>query len=78
MVHKMVYVNTIVDALTGEVTIREYTPEEIAEVEQAKIEMAERLAKFQEIENAKVAAEAKLAALGLTTDDLKALGLGGN
>ena len=26
----------------------------------------------------KVAAEAKLAALGLTTDDLKALGLGGN
>ena len=28
--------------------------------------------------NAKVAAEAKLAALGLTTEDLKALGLGGN
>ena len=27
---------------------------------------------------AKAAAEAKLAALGLTTDDLKALGLGGN
>jgi hypothetical protein len=27
---------------------------------------------------AKVAAEAKLAALGLTADDLKALGLGGN
>jgi len=27
---------------------------------------------------AKEAAEAKLAALGLTTDDLKALGLGGN
>ena len=27
---------------------------------------------------AKSAAEAKLAALGLTTDDLKALGLGGN
>jgi hypothetical protein len=26
----------------------------------------------------KAAAEAKLAALGLTTDDLKALGLGGN
>lgn len=30
------------------------------------------------IETAKAAAEAKLAALGLTTDDLKALGLGGN
>jgi hypothetical protein len=29
-------------------------------------------------EASKAAAEAKLAALGLTTDDLKALGLGGN
>lgn len=29
-------------------------------------------------EAAKAAAEAKLSALGLTTDDLKALGLGGN
>lgn len=29
-------------------------------------------------EAVKIAAEAKLAALGLTTDDLKALGLGGN
>jgi hypothetical protein len=29
-------------------------------------------------EAAKAAAQAKLAALGLTTDDLKALGLGGN
>jgi hypothetical protein len=29
-------------------------------------------------QTAKEAAEAKLAALGLTTDDLKALGLGGN
>jgi hypothetical protein len=29
-------------------------------------------------EAAKAAAEAKLEALGLTTDDLKALGLGGN
>ena len=28
--------------------------------------------------NKKAAAEAKLAALGLTSDDLKALGLGGN
>ena len=40
---------------------------------QAKVEAdkAEATAK-------KAAAEAKLAALGLTTDDLKALGLGGN
>ena len=74
----MEYINKIVDATTGEVTYREYTPEEIAEVEAAKIEMAERLAKLEEVNATKVAAEAKLAALGLTTDDLKALGLGTN
>jgi hypothetical protein len=34
--------------------------------------------KIQETEAAKVAAQAKLAALGLTADDLKALGLGNN
>ena len=41
---------------------------------------AEALAeeKNTEAEVAKEAAEAKLAALGLTADDLKALGLGGN
>jgi len=32
----------------------------------------------EKVETAKAAAEAKLAALGLTADDLKALGLGGN
>jgi hypothetical protein len=31
-----------------------------------------------EVKNAVAAAEAKLIALGLTTDDIKALGLGGN
>lgn len=43
---------------------------------------AEVLAAMAELEkeksDAKAAAEAKLAALGLTADDLKALGLGGN
>jgi hypothetical protein len=49
------------------------TQDEIdAAIEQVKIdEIAEQTA----IEAAKVAAQAKLAALGLTTDDLKALGL---
>jgi len=74
----MEYINKIVDATTGEVTYREYTPEEIAEVEAAKIEMAERLAKLEELNATKAAAETKLAALGLTPDDLKALGLGTN
>lgn len=51
---------------------------------QAEVEAAVEQVKAQEAqeqadkETAKVAAEAKLAALGLTADDLKALGLGGN
>ena len=51
---------------------------------QAEIDAAIALLKGEEateqiaLEAAKEAAQAKLAALGLTTDDLKALGLGGN
>ena len=51
----------IVDCSTGEQTVVPLAAEEIAELEAAA---------------AKAAAEAKLAALGLTADDLKALGLG--
>jgi lipoate-protein ligase A len=43
----------------------------------AQMEYEQQL-KTKEIADAKAAAEAKLAALGLTADDLKALGLGGN
>ena len=70
----------IYDAITGETTDIERTlaGDELAEyqlgIEQAK----EAAAKQAESEAAKASAEAKLAALGLTTDDLKALGLGGN
>ena len=63
---------------TGEETIREATKAEkdAAKLrkEQFETEQAEAEAKAQ----AKAAAEAKLTALGLTTEDLKALGLGGN
>jgi hypothetical protein len=38
----------------------------------------EELGQQAQVESAKAAATAKLAALGLTTDDLKALGLGNN
>jgi hypothetical protein len=69
------YKEKIVDALTGEITWRDYTEKEIQEVEAAQAaelvksqEQAERLA-------AKAVAQAKLEALGLTIDDLKALGL---
>ncbi len=63
------------DHLTQETIIRDATPEEI---EQRKIDVANAEAKQAEAEakaQAKVAAEGKLAALGLTTDDLRALGL---
>jgi hypothetical protein len=63
------------NAETNEVIDREMTTAEFAqyEIDKAKYEaqQAESEAKAQ----AKAAAEGKLAALGLTTDDLKALGL---
>ena len=70
---------TITNALTGETIEREMTEAEqaerdafLAKVEsEAKVEANEQAAK----QSAKEAAQAKLAALGLTTDDLKALGL---
>ena len=69
----------IVDALTGETTVVPFTEQETAAhlAEQQKIADAEALAIADEqakIE-AKAATEAKLAALGLTTEDLKVLGL---
>jgi len=64
-----------INAVTGKITVRDYTAAELAEVEQAILEQKfldeakiDALAK-------KAAAEAKLAALGLTPDDLRALGL---
>ena len=60
---------------TGEIIEREMNADELAQWE-ADQESAQ-LVKEQEAEAAakKALAEAKLAALGLTTDDLKALGL---
>lgn len=65
-----------------EVGYRELTPEQY---EDTIDRWAAWIISQQELEAAaekavadKEAAEAKLAALGLTTDDLKALGLGGN
>ena len=65
------------NALTGEETIteRDETPQEVAEREAYEAEAA-RLASLQaEVDAAKATAQAKLSALGLTTEDLKALGL---
>jgi hypothetical protein len=65
----------LVNAATGEEIVREMNDKEFAQYE---IDVANYNIKIQEqieAETAKEAAQAKLAALGLTTDDLKALGL---
>ena len=73
---------TIYDHATGETIEREMTNEEQAirnkEVADWLEAKAIKDAELAQTEAAKAAAEAKLAALGLTTDDLKALGLGNN
>ena len=62
--------------------VTEFTAEEYAQrakdVAEAKALAVEKAKAEEENAIAKAAAEAKLTALGLTTDDLKALGLGNN
>ena len=66
---------TIHDVSTDEIIVREMTDSEYQDyqalAEIGKLEKEQEAAKIA----AKEAAQAKLAALGLTTDDLKALGL---
>lgn len=70
---------TIHDVETGEISQREMTAEELAQRKadlDATTLFLEQEAEAQaKIKADKEAAQAKLAALGLTTDDLKALGL---
>jgi ribosomal protein L9 len=69
----------IINVETGEVIERELNADEIAQQEIDEIKSVEKLAKQLQEEApqiaAKATAEGKLAALGLTTDDLRALGL---
>lgn len=68
----------IVDAESGTETVREMNDAEFAQYEADQAEAQVQIGKAKAKAQAKAAAEAKLAALGLTTEDLKALGLGGN
>ena len=61
-----------IDVATGQVIETETSKESIAESKALQERLA---ADAANVANAKAAAEAKLAALGLTADDLKALGL---
>lgn len=65
----------IVNIETGEVSFREYTETEMAEVEKAIKEGKVRAQAEADAISKKAAVEAKLAALGLDADDLRALGL---
>ena len=60
---------------TGEVIEREATAEELAQKAIDDTQTAARLAEAEAKAEAKAAAQAKLAALGLTVEDLTALGL---
>jgi len=69
---------TITDVVTGETTTRELTADELAwraKEHESTLPTQEQLEIQAAAQAAKAAAEAKLEALGLTTDDLRALGL---
>jgi hypothetical protein len=65
----------IVDAQTGEQVIRELNADELAQQLKDEAAVKEENAKQLAQITAKQAAQAKLKALGLTSADLKALGL---
>lgn len=71
----MTYLHKTIDAITGEETTKPYTKAELDEMAAGDIKAALKQAAQAEAEAAKIAAQLKLAAVGLTTDDLKALGL---
>jgi hypothetical protein len=64
-----------VDLDTDELVDREMTAAEFAHYEAREQILANEKAELAAKESAKEAAQAKLSALGLTTEDLKALGL---
>ena len=66
---------TETDALTGKTIVRPFNDEENAQADIDEILFIARQAEAQAIIEAKALAQSKLTALGLTIDDLKALGL---
>jgi len=66
------------NAKTGEIIEREMNAQELAQLEADKAKAAIKAQELAEAEAKRLSALAKLEALGLDADDLKALGLGGN
>ena len=69
----MKYTEKIYDITTGEETIREYTKEEVANVEAEMARLKVINAERETQEALKQSAQAKLAALGLTADEVAAI-----
>lgn len=69
------YKHKIVNTITGEEIIEPLSELEIKQIESNIAKANEEIAEAEQKAAAKAAAEAKLAALGLDADDLKALGL---
>lgn len=63
----------IVNVITGEETWRDYTPEEIATVEEAKIKAEKEIKELAEREAKRQSALNKLIDLGLTEEEIAAL-----
>jgi hypothetical protein len=70
-----VYNHKIVNTITGEEIIKPLSAAEIKEIESNILESKKEIANVEIQSTAKAQAKAKLGALGLTEDDLKALGL---
>jgi|688.fasta_scaffold391700_2 hypothetical protein len=66
---------TILNVETGEFQERQMTNEELVQYEKDQVDAQTEAEAALQAANKKLAAEAKLAALGLTADDLAALGL---
>ena len=67
------YKEKIINAITGEETIRDYTPEEIADCKTRQAELDKQLAEAEVRATARASALGKLAALGLSADEIAAL-----
>lgn len=68
----------ILDIETNEIADIPLSALELAAFQEQKLESERKMQEWEEILQKRFSALAKLAALGLTADDLKALGLGGN
>ena len=67
------YFERIIDINTGEETIRDYTAAEIAALETEHAKQAAFIAEAEAKATARASALAKLAALGLSADEIAAL-----